>query len=238
MAHQTWSQVSGIISWGAPDNALKRFRVWAPLTVAPAVHVFPLPSGAASQGSEVLSAPNSLPPSPPAQTSVNTTPTVAFVNLRDLTADSVESAAIETTPAVFPPLPTLSTEDEDNKYALVAIEEINNQVTLPEFLGDFEHQPSFESSFYDFESEDEFGFVTFNQVDNLACEAGKTHRVTPYPSSEEDFSEQSFGDFEEDDCCSGHGLPSPPLSASSCHKPKKVRTMRKAESIASEGSDY
>ena len=105
-------------------------------------------------------------------------PVAEFVNLRDLTSGTFEpnvSASVQQ----FPPLPTLSTEDEEHKFAL-------NAATLPvtpehEVVDPFSasENPSIESSFCsDLDSEDEFSFVSFADAD-IAYNGEKRQRLIP-----------------------------------------------------------
>jgi C2H2 transcription facotor len=151
------------------------------------------------------------------------------VNLRDLTSGTFEPA-LTATVQQFPPLPTLSTEDEEHKFALTA-------ATIPitpehEVIDPFSassEDPSFESSFCsDLDSEDEFSFVTFAESDIL-YHGDKRQKLSPV--EEEDFlSVHSFDSFEEEDCIAQSGLPSPPVSSFSDEGvvKKTNRKMRRA----------
>ena len=180
------------------------------------LHVFPHP-GDAKLGALPASgctSPSLAPASPESQ--ISAYPVAEFVNLRDLTSGSFEVPAITATVQQFPPLPTLTFEDEEHKLALTAA----NLPATPElevndpFTSD---NPSFESSFCtELDSEDEFSFVTFADAD-IGYDSHKRQRLNPV--EEEDFlSVHSFGSFDEED---QSGLPSPPCSSFSdegCHK--------------------
>lgn len=134
------------------------------------------------------------------------------MNLRDLTSGTFE-VAVPASVQQFPPLPTLSAEDEEHKFALAAA---TNPVTPEEESADpftsSSEEPSFESSFCgDLDSEDEFSFVTFADAD-IVYDGHKRQRLNPV--EEEDFlSVQSFGSFDEEDYVDQSGLPSPPTSS-------------------------
>ena len=219
--------------------------------------VFPRP-GSASQGSDLLSAsvstsssstPSPSPSSPIAHSAALTQPSVEFINPGDLSASAIDLSAATPAAFQFPPLPTLSAEDEEHKFTLVnAGSPTNSAIAVAErTVSDADH-PSFESSFCsEFDSEDDFGFVNFTGSD-VAYNGDKRQRLSSYSGDEDDFfSEQSFGAFDEDDCCAHPGLPSPPLSAaaedaSSANKSNKRKTQRKMKreaSVSSEdGSEY
>jgi C2H2 transcription facotor len=132
------------------------------------------------------------------------------VNLRDLTSGSFEPAATTAPVQQFPPLPTLSTEDEEHKFALTAasLPITPEHEALDPFSASSEN-PSFESSFCsELDSEDEFSFVTFADVDPV-YDGHKRQRLNTV--EEEDFlSVHSFGSFDDEEQA---GLPSPPYSS-------------------------
>ena len=206
------------------------------------VHAFPR-HGSASQAA--ASASNSSPPSPSASPSAHSTilslPTVEFVNPGDLTSSSLD-LSIAVSSAQFPPLPTLSAEDEEHKFAFVSAGSpvAPDQANLEPLTCNLD-QPSFESSFCsELESEDEFSFVNFTDADNAVYNGDKSQSLSSYSGEEDDFfSEQSFGSFDEEDCCAHAGLPSPPLSAScDAGAPnKKRKTNRKMKRAPSPSSD-
>lgn len=162
------------------------------------------PAGALASG---CTSPSLAPASPESQASAY--PVAEFVNLRDLTSGTFE-VAVAAPVQQFPPLPTLSTEDEEHKFALTA-------PTLPatpehEIVDPFtasSENPSFESSFCsDLDSEDEFSFITFADAD-IVYNGEKRQKLNPV--EEEDFlSVHSFGSFDEED---QSGLLSPPTSS-------------------------
>lgn len=216
-----------------------------------AMHVFP--SGAACQASKFLSAGagcsmSTAPPSPPSvvpHTPTRSTPAVEFVNLRDLTAGAIETVIPDSAVSSFPPLPTLSSEDEDHKFALSTSDVIvQSEHSLSESFGCELDHPNFESSFCSFESDDEFSFVTFTEADTIAYNGDKRQKIAPFSEEDDFLSEQGFGDFDEEDCFTA-GLASPPF-ATSCDgaaslksKKKPQRKMKKASSVSSDGdSDY
>jgi hypothetical protein len=231
-------------------------NVWglisSPVIVVP---VFQRP-GSASQGSDLSasvstsssSTPSPYPSSPNAHSAVLTQPSVEFINPGDLSASALDLSAAAPSAFQFPPLPTLSAEDEEHKFTLVSA----GSPTSP-ILAAAEHtvstadHPSFESSFCsDFDSEDDFSFVNFTDSD-VVYNGYKRQRLSSYSGDDDDFSEESFGAFDEDDCCAHAGLPSPPLSASAedassankSSKRKVQRKMKRASSVSSDdGSDY
>lgn len=154
------------------------------------------------------------PASPASQ--VSPAPVAAFVNLRDLTSGSFEAPTIVAAAAVCPPLPTLSTEDEEHKIAFSAVSSLVSSESQTDSSFAVE-QTSFESSFCsEFDSEDEFSFVNFGEPE-VAYNGDKRVKLT---LEEEEFDIDSFGSFEEDDCAHV-GLPSPPSSLfdeACCHK--------------------
>ena len=222
------------------------------LLCATVVPVFPRP-GSASQASDRLSAsvstsssstPSPSPSSPIANSVTLTQPSVEFINPGDLSASALDLSAAAPVPFQFPPLPTLSAEDEEHKFALItAGSPATPLLAIAEHsVSDADH-PSFESSFCsEFDSEDEFSFVDFNHSD-VVYTGDKRQRLSSYSGDEDDFfSEQSFGTFDEDDCCAHAGLPSPPFStsaedASSGNKSNKKKAQRKMKRAASESSD-
>jgi hypothetical protein len=182
----------------------------------PEVHIFPHPNDAKLHSGRTSPALSSASPASQASSAY---PVAEFVNLRDLTSGvSFEPQLALNVVQQFPPLPTLSAEDEEHKFTLV-------NSTLPSTPGSdladpFSESPSFESSFCtELDSEDDFSFVNFgDSSDNYHCE--KRQRMC----DEEDFDVPSFG-FEEEDCCAH--LPSPPSSLfsdedhSSCQRKMK-----------------
>ena len=154
------------------------------------------------------------------------------MNLRDLTSGAFEVAAITAPVQQFPPLPTLSTEDEEHKFALAAaaLPATPEHEVIDPFSAASEN-PSFESSFCsELDSEDEFSFVTFADSD-IVYENHKRQRLNPV--EEEDFlSVHSFGSFDEEDCTQS-GLPSPPYSSlsddESAHSCCKMNSASDAE---------
>lgn len=165
-----------------------------------------------------------------------------FVNLRDLTSTTFEPV-LAVAAQSFPPLPTLSAEDDEHKFAL----------TNPAFPITPEHEtadpftlvenPSFDSSFStELDSEDEFSFVNFTDPE-IAYNGDKRVKLTI--GEEEDFlSVHSFGSFDEDDHAAHAGLPSPPTSSfsdsGSCCAPKKknMRKMNKRNSSADSDFEF
>jgi C2H2 transcription facotor len=152
-------------------------------------------------------------------------------------------------PTEFPPLPTLTYEDEEPKFALASAARAPNALessftcTLEDTqtaLGAFE--PLLES-----DSEDEFNpFVAFTTADNIVYNGDKRQRVTF--ADDDDFVTESFEDFEEDESFAVARFPSPPDSAVSFasdtpttitkSKKKSARRLRKALTPSESGSDY
>ena len=133
------------------------------------------------------------------------------MNLRDLTSGTLEVAAIPAPVQQFPPLPTLSTEDEEHKFTLAAaVLPVTPAHEVHDPFSASSENPSFESSFCsDLDSEDEFSFVTF--ADAEVSYEGHHKRQRLSPVEEEDFlSVQSFDSFDDED---QSGLPSPPYSS-------------------------
>lgn len=151
-----------------------------------------------------------LSPASPAASHVSSAPVAEFVTLRDLTSGSFSPPAIVATTATTacPPLPTLSTEDEEHKLAFGGVATLlsaSSQTTTDSFVVE---NPSFESSFCsEFDSEDDFSFVTFDEAD-IHHNGEKRVKLTV---DEEEFDIASFGSFEEEECAQV-GLPSPPSS--------------------------
>lgn len=170
-----------------------------------------LPSNTFSTASGCTS-PSLSPGSPDSQASGPSHPVAEFVNLRDLSSSSFEPAIVIATGPQFPPLPTLSTEDEEHKLAFsAAAYPVTPEHDITDPFSSGSCTPSFESSFCsELDSEDDFSFLNFTQSD-IAYNAEKRQRLDT--CEEEDFeSVQSFG-FDEEDCCAHAGLPSPPCSA-------------------------
>ena len=166
-------------------------------------------------------------------------PSVKFINPGDLTASAPDLSAAAVPAFQFPPLPTLSAEDEEHKFALVSAGSPATPVTaVVEPLPSANEQPSFESSFCsDLDSDDDFSFVNFTQSD-VAYDGDKRQRLSTLSAEEEDFfSEESFGTFDEDDCCAHAGLPSPPLSTGEKSKKKTQRKMKRASSVTSDDEE-
>jgi C2H2 transcription facotor len=183
------------------------------------LHVFPHPGDAKLDFTSVSSAslgslsgcnsPALAPASPESQTSTSY-PVAEFVNLRDLTSGALEPP-VTATVQQFPPLPTLSAEDEEHKFALAT-------TTLPITPAHEPHDPfnvtvenpSFESSFCsELDSEDEFSFVNFTE--EVAYNGEKRQKLNPIAEEEDFCSVHSFGSLEEE--AARAGLPSPPCSS-------------------------
>ena len=189
-------------------------------------------SATATVTSSSCPSPSFGPASPQSVVSPSAYPVAEFVNLRDLTSTSFEP--VLAIPAQsFPPLPTLSADDEEHRFALsntvfpvTPEHETADPFTLIE-------NPSFDSSFCtELDSEDEFSFVNFTDPE-IAYNCDK--RIKLSVGEEEDFlSVHSFGSFDEEDHVAHAGLPSPPASsfsdAGSCCSSKKQRKMNKRTS--------
>ena len=176
------------------------------------LHVFPHPGDAklGMMPASGCTSPSLAPTSPESQ--ISAYPVAEFVNLRDLTSGSFEVATITAPVHQFPPLPSLPTEDEEHKFALAAAAlPITPQREVADPFSASSENPAFESSFCtELDSEDEFSFVTFADVDT-DYDTHKRQRLNPV--EEEDFlSVHSFGSFDEEDCTQS-GLPSPPYSS-------------------------
>ena len=169
------------------------------------------PSFSSGRNSPCLSSPAS----PASQTSSHYPP-AEFVNLRDLTSGTLEAAVVLPSPQQFPPLPTLSTEDEEHKFALGTAAYTTPEHDIADPFSAVEH-PAFESSFCsELESDDGFSFVDFTPHETVAYNSDKRQKVAASPCAEEDFfSPQSFGPFDDEECTAHAGLPSPPASFSS-----------------------
>lgn len=127
-----------------------------------------------------------------------------FVSPRDLASPSAQTTLAATIANACPPLPTLSTEDEEHKLAFGGVISLSTTASQTSFTCD---EPSFESSFCsELDSEDEFSFVNFGEAE-VAYYGDKRVRLT---AEEEEFDAHSFGSFDED--CAHVGLPSPPAS--------------------------
>jgi len=217
------------------------------------VHIFPHPGDAkllpvnSFSTSSGCTSPSLAPASPASQVSPSTYPVAEFVNLRDLTSSSFEpvtSAHVQQ----FPPLPTLSAEDEEHKFALghtsfPITPERDSPVAADPFSSMIEN-PSFESSFCtELDSEDEFSFVNFTDAE-IAYNGDKRQRLSQ-PDEEDFLSVHSFGSFDEDDCgataAAQVGLPSPPASSFSdsgaCCSGKKS-SHRKMKRAGSTDTDF
>ncbi|KAK5076279.1 hypothetical protein LTR64_006243 [Lithohypha guttulata] len=170
------------------------------------VHIFP--DAVSAKIASGCTSPALSSASPASQAS--SAPVAEFVNLRDLTSGSFSPSSIvaTVTTTVCPPLPTLSTEDEEHKLTFggVATLLVSSQDKCD---GSFTvENPSFESSFCsEFDSEDEFSFVNFGESE-AAYHTEKKVRLTV---EEEEFDIRSLSSFEEEDCAQV-GLPSPPSS--------------------------
>lgn len=185
--------------------------------------------------------PSLAPASPQSQVSPSAAyPVAEFVNLRELTSTSFEPVLATPVAQTFPPLPTLSAEDDEHKFALgqSAFPITPEHDTADPFS--LTENPSFESSFCtELDSEDEFGFVNFTDPE-IAYNGDKRQRLSV--GEEEDFlSVHSFGSFDEDDHAAHAGLPSPPTSSfsdsgSCCSSKKKVQ--RKMKRNGSSDSDF
>jgi C2H2 transcription facotor len=215
------------------------------------VHIFPHPGDAKallpSNCTDSFSASNSTasgcpspslaPASPQSIVSPSAYPVAEFVNLRDLTSTSFEP--VLAVPAQsFPPLPTLSAEDDEHKFALghstfpvTPEHETADPFTLVE-------NPSFDSSFCtELDSEDEFSFVNFTDPE-IAYNGDKRVKLTV--GEEEDFlSVHSFGSFDEEDHIAHAGLPSPPASSfsesgSCCNKKTQRKMSKRTSSVDSD----
>ncbi|KAJ9640273.1 hypothetical protein H2204_003498 [Knufia peltigerae] len=205
------------------------------------VHIFPhpgdaklLPSNSFSSG---CTSPSLTPATPQSQVSPAAAyPVAEFVNLRELTSTSSFEPVLSVPAQSFPPLPTLSAEDEEPKFALATTFPVTpehdtaNPFTISE-------NPTFESSFCtELDSEDDFGFVNFTEAE-IVYNGDKRQKLSLI--EEEDFlSVHSFGSFDED---AHAGLPSPPASSfsdsGSCCSSKK-KTHRKMKRTGSTDSDF
>ena len=174
------------------------------------------------------------PTSPQSHVSPSAYPVAEFVNLRELTSTSFEpvvSAPVQS----FPPLPTLSAEDDEHKFALANTFPITPEHdTADPFT--LTENPSFESSFCsEFDSEDEFSFVNFTGAE-ISYNGDKRQKLSL--GEEEDFlSVHSFGSFDEEDLIAQAGLPSPPASSfsdSCCSSKKTHRKMKRTDSLNSD----
>ena len=231
-----------------PDSEVKRELIINEVAETE-VHIFPHPGDAkallpsnytesfhsaiTTVTSSSCPSPSLGPASPQSIVSPSAYPVAEFVNLRDLTSTSFEPV-LAVSPQSFPPLPTLSAEDEEHKFDLghpsfpiTPEHETADPFTLAE-------NPSFDSSFCtELDSEDEFSFVNFTDPE-IAYNGDK--RVQLSVGEEEDFlSVHSFGSFDEEDHAAPAGLPSPPASSfsdagSCCASKKKQRKMNKRTS--------
>lgn len=135
-----------------------------------------------------------------------------------------------------PPLPTLSTEDEEHKVAFSAVASIVSTDNKTDASFTLE-QPSFESSFCsEFDSEDEFSFVNFGEPE-VAYNGEKRVKLT---LEEEEFDIDSFGSFEDEDCAHV-GLPSPPSSLfdeACCHKAHSKKMSHSSVDFASPADSH
>lgn len=194
-----------------PTPSLPLMEEW---TESTELHIFPHPGDAEIHPARAVASGSTSPSLAPAspESQISAYPVAEFVNLRDLTSGTFEPT-ISAPVQQFPPLPTLSTEDEEHKFALTAaaLPVAPEHEVLDPFTTSSEN-PSFESSFCsELDSEDEFSFVTFADAD-IAYNGDKRQRLNPV--EEEDFlSVHSFGSFDEEDCIAQSGLPSPPVSS-------------------------
>ncbi|RVX67444.1 hypothetical protein B0A52_08797 [Exophiala mesophila] len=216
-----------------PSRDAKILPSSAPATVA----VVPAPTRSLSNCTSPSLSPATPTPSPQSQSHISPSvyPVAEFVNLRELTSTSFEPAVVLPAHAHgFPPLPTLTVEDEEPKYALPPFtpeHDIHDPFTLAD-------NPSFDTSFStEFDSEDDFGFVNFTNAE-IAYNGDKRQKLSL--SEEEDFlSVHSFGSFDEEDLAANCGLPSPPVSsfsesASCCSSKKTSRKMKRSDSLHSD----
>lgn len=201
------------------------------------MHVFalpvdakPVPAVPAAPGLSGRSSPSS--PASPASQNSSVNPVAEFVNLRDLTCNSLEANAVVPASQQFPPLPTLSAPDEEHKLTL-GISSSEHEVADPFSATE---PPTFESSFCsELESEDEFSFVNFTPHENIHYHGDKRQKLVATPCDEEDFfSVESFGPFDdEEDCAAQVGLPSPPasfLSETECESTHQAMSSSGSES--------
>ncbi|OKL56544.1 hypothetical protein UA08_08284 [Talaromyces atroroseus] len=184
------------------------------------------PSAAASQAELLLSCP-SLSPSPsPGPSGLLTPHSVSFpaepvssdfCDPRQLTVDCAATAARQA-PADLPPLPTLSSVDEDEQKLILGSGNLtlsSNEATPTSFASCAEATlptlPRFDS-FSDLDSDEEF--VTGIAADFTPSAPStfflgdKRQRVGAYVLDEDEFlSEHSFDDLDEDDVFMRSGLP-------------------------------
>lgn len=211
------------------------------------MHIFPhpgdaklLPSNSFSSASGCTS-PSLTPTTPQSQVSPGSAyPVAEFVNLRELSSTSFEP--VLSVPAQsFPPLPTLSAEDDEHKFALA---NTSFPITPEHDTADpfsLSENPSFESSFCtELDSEDEFSFVNFTDAE-IAYSGDKRQKLSI--GEEEDFlSVHSFGSFDEDELAAHAGLPSPPASSfsdsGSCCGNKKKTQRKMNKRAGSSESDF
>ena len=176
------------------------------------VHVFPHPGdaklGAFGSG---CNSPSLAPASPASASSVSSYPVAEFVNLRDLTSGSLEVTPVLASVQQFPPLPTLSAEDEEHKFALATTTLPITPAHEPTDPFNAATTPAYETSFCsELESEDEFSFVNFTE--EVAYNGDKRQRLSPVTEEEDFLSVHSFGSFDEEEAARA-GLPSPPCSS-------------------------
>jgi hypothetical protein len=136
-----------------------------------------------------------------------------FCDPRQLTVDSSLSALAHPN---FPPLPILSSDDDEDKLTTEgSIDDNSSPSPFPTPIQDpLNALPTFDS-FSDLDSEDSFvdGLVNFAPSANAAFYlGGKRQRVGPYPLDEDEFlSEQSFEDLEEEEVIARSALPRVPV---------------------------
>ncbi|RMD44305.1 hypothetical protein DV735_g913, partial [Chaetothyriales sp. CBS 134920] len=198
----------------ASKDEMPAFPLTDEWTEATELHIFPHPGDAKLRAvvepfTSGCPSPTSLAPATP----VSVHPAAEFVNLRDLTADTFSPASAASVQH-FPPLPTLASDDENEKFALTATTlpatpEADSAASFSSCVSD---EPSFESSFTtELDSDDEFSFVNFGATE-VAYHCEKRQRLGPV--EEEDFlSVDGFGGFSDDESIAHAGLPSPPCSS-------------------------
>ncbi|EED16501.1 C2H2 transcription factor (Seb1), putative [Talaromyces stipitatus ATCC 10500] len=202
---------------------------WGRTDSPPLTPVFIHPPSLIANNSDLLSANVSCPslsPSPsPGPTGLLTPNSISFTSEpacsdfcdpRQLTVDSAAAAA-PSAPAELPPLPTLSSGDEDEQKLLLG----GGNLTLPShesvhvpFSSCAETTlttlPRFDS-FSDLDSDEEFvtGIVDFAPAAaNTFFLGDKRQRVGPYVLDDDEFlSEQSFDDVDDEELFMRSGLP-------------------------------
>jgi hypothetical protein len=134
-------------------------------------------------------------PLPPASPGLQTYPVAEFVNLQDLTSSALEATVPIPAVQQFPPLPTLSTEDDEYNFALGTVAfPITPENDIADHFSCTIEPPSFELN------SDEFSFVNFTPQNNIVYKGEKRQKIVANPYDEEDFiSVQSFGSFDDED---------------------------------------